>query len=359
MPGPTRGLIFRRSTLPSSSASSCTSVCSTSPAHAGMSSLGVFAPADEGHLNDALDRLAAARQLIERIREAPAYFEVTTEDIGRLPGQAAGRAGRGRFRRRRDARPARPAGSPVRGGCVRCVSCDAPPRRSEAHLRDRQPRLSARARAGQPPGRREPQRGPRALRLLRSASRGGARKSVPRHPGTGNRGRRSPRSLRGKTAALTHPTRPLVARFPVGSAGDLCSRVTTPLTPERGGRVKKRIMVGAGASALIAVATMVVMVTGATARSGAQRAPGVVVLGDSERKRQVPDRLRPAAPGLRSGTDDPDDAGHRVRAAAARLEGRELHPRLPELRRLDRTGRQVGLGQGLGERERVRERPGA
>jgi branched-chain amino acid transport system substrate-binding protein len=37
--------------------------------------------------------------------------------------------------------------------------------------------------------------------------------------------------------------------------------------------VKKRIMVGAGASALIAVATMVAMVAGATARSGAQALP--------------------------------------------------------------------------------------
>jgi hypothetical protein len=43
--------------------------------------LGRLRPADEGHLNDALDRLAAARQLIERIREAPAYYEATAADI--------------------------------------------------------------------------------------------------------------------------------------------------------------------------------------------------------------------------------------------------------------------------------------
>src|ERR1700750_2348063 len=46
-----------------------------------------------------------------------------------------------------------------------------------------------------------------------------------------------------------------------------------PLTPQTGGRVKKRIYVGAGASALIAIVALAAMVSGATARSGARPLP--------------------------------------------------------------------------------------
>ncbi len=58
---------------------------------------------DEGHLNDARDRLAAARQLTERIREAPAYYEATAEVIDayradRYAGLTEGRFGLDLFR---------------------------------------------------------------------------------------------------------------------------------------------------------------------------------------------------------------------------------------------------------------------
>jgi hypothetical protein len=43
--------------------------------------LGRLRATEGGHVNDALDRLAAARQLVERIREAPAYDDVTAEDL--------------------------------------------------------------------------------------------------------------------------------------------------------------------------------------------------------------------------------------------------------------------------------------
>src|SRR5437660_9980561 len=46
-----------------------------------------------------------------------------------------------------------------------------------------------------------------------------------------------------------------------------------PLTPQTGGRVKKRIYVGAGASALIAIVALATMVGGAIARSGATPLP--------------------------------------------------------------------------------------
>jgi hypothetical protein len=58
---------------------------------------------DEGHLNDARDRLAAARQLTERIREAPAYYEATPDVIEtyraeRRAGLTEGRFGLDLFR---------------------------------------------------------------------------------------------------------------------------------------------------------------------------------------------------------------------------------------------------------------------
>src|SRR6476619_4981620 len=52
----------------------------------------------------------------------------------------------------------------------------------------------------------------------------------------------------------------------------LCS-AAIPLTPQTGGRVKKRIYVGAGASALIAIVALATMVSGAIARSGATPLP--------------------------------------------------------------------------------------
>src|SRR6266513_6553589 len=46
-----------------------------------------------------------------------------------------------------------------------------------------------------------------------------------------------------------------------------------PLTPQTGGRVKKRIYAAAGASALIATVALAAMVSGAFARSGATPLP--------------------------------------------------------------------------------------
>src|SRR6478672_2987442 len=57
-----------------------------------------------------------------------------------------------------------------------------------------------------------------------------------------------------------------------GPATSLCSP-DNPLTPQTGGRVKKRIYVGAGASALIAIVALATMVSGAIARSGATPLP--------------------------------------------------------------------------------------
>jgi hypothetical protein len=58
---------------------------------------------DAGHLNDARDRLAAALQLTERIREAPAYYEATPDVIAayraeRRAGLVEGRFGLDLFR---------------------------------------------------------------------------------------------------------------------------------------------------------------------------------------------------------------------------------------------------------------------
>ena len=85
-------------------------------------------------------------------------------------------------------------------------------------------------------------------------------------------------------------------------------------------------------------------------------APGCDLLGDSEPGWQPARRLRPAAAGLGPLADHPDDEGDRLRVQRGRLEGRELHPRLPELRRLDGSGRQVGLRHLPDERLRLRLR---
>ena len=66
-------------------------------------------------------------------------------------------------------------------------------------------------------------------------------------------------------------------------------------------------------------------------------------------------RLRPAAPGCRSRAEPGDAAGDSVRAReAVQVQGREVHGRLPGLRRLDCTDRRVGRGQVLFERPCVR-----
>src|SRR2546423_15592432 len=56
------------------------------------------------------------------------------------------------------------------------------------------------------------------------------------------------------------------------AAFSLCSP-RIPLTPQTGGRVKKRIYAGVGASALIALVALAAMVSGAFARSGATPLP--------------------------------------------------------------------------------------
>jgi len=83
-------------------------------------------------------------------------------------------------------------------------------------------------------------------------------------------------------------------------------------------------------------------------------ATGIVVLGDPERSWSIPDCIRPAARRLGSDTDVADDPCDQVHLQPARLEGGQVLDRLPELRRRDGPGRQVGLGQVLVERERLR-----
>ena len=83
----------------------------------------------------------------------------------------------------------------------------------------------------------------------------------------------------------------------------------------------------------------------------------VVLYGDRVRGRRgsgLHPRLGLPAPGLVAHADRADRRCDQVPAAAAGLEGRRLQHRLPVVRRRDGAGRQVGLGQVLGERQRVR-----
>ena len=83
----------------------------------------------------------------------------------------------------------------------------------------------------------------------------------------------------------------------------------------------------------------------------------VVLYGDRVRGRRGPG-LHPGlglpAPGLVADADRADRRCDQVPAAAAGVEGRRLQHRLPVVRRRDRAGGQVGLGQVLGERQRLR-----
>ena len=83
----------------------------------------------------------------------------------------------------------------------------------------------------------------------------------------------------------------------------------------------------------------------------------VVVHGDRVRGRRrsgCADRVRLPAPGLVAHPDDPDRRGDPVPAREAELEGGRPQRRLSVLRRRDRPGRQVGLGQVLDERPGLR-----
>src|SRR5438552_6384866 len=62
------------------------------------------------------------------------------------------------------------------------------------------------------------------------------------------------------------------------AAFSLCSS-RIPLTPQTGGRVKKRIYAGVGASALIAIVALAATVGGAFARSGATPLPAAACSG--------------------------------------------------------------------------------
>src|SRR5207302_4317231 len=74
--------------------------------------------------------------------------------------------------------------------------------------------------------------------------------------------------------SLTLPLAPGGRPSRIGAHGGsaLCSP-RNPLTPQTGGRVKKRIYAGAGVSAVIAIVALVATVSGAIARSGATPLP--------------------------------------------------------------------------------------
>ena len=67
----------------------------------------------------------------------------------------------------------------------------------------------------------------------------------------------------------------------------------------------------------------------------------------------APDRIRPSAAGRRSRSAAVDGEGDPVRAReAVQLQGRQVHGRLPVVRRLDRADRRLGRGQVHLERPR-------
>ena len=85
--------------------------------------------------------------------------------------------------------------------------------------------------------------------------------------------------------------------------------------------MKKRIYVGAGASALIAIVALATMVSGAIARSGATPLPASSCSAIQNPSGQIPDRVRPAPRGLRPDsdvTDDPCDSVHPEGSTAGR-----------------------------------------
>ena len=93
------------------------------------------------------------------------------------------------------------------------------------------------------------------------------------------------------------------------------------------------------------------------------RGPAVVVVhGDrvqGRRGSRLHHGVGPPAPGVVPRAEPADRRGDPLPARAAGLEGRGLQHRLPVVRQRDCPGRQVGLGQVLGERQRLRrERQG-
>ena len=180
----------------------------------------------------------------------------------------------------------------------------------------------------------------------------------------------SPPRRRSRAEAVSHPCR-LDQRFPREQTRG--SPVLSDLKPVRGTRilcfarreatqeeevgVTKRLLV----AFLVAVTGTLVLATvgsGGTSKKQATPAARVVVLparlqGLGERRSSSSPPTCPLQGARRSQTIQMTQA-IAVHPERGRLEGRRLHGRLPVVRRRDRTGRQVGLGQVLGERQRVR-----
>ena len=118
--------------------------------------------------------------------------------------------------------------------------------------------------------------------------------------------------------------------------------------------MKKRIYAGAGASALIAIVALAATVSGAFARSGATPLPASSCSAIQNSGGQY--LIASDLPLQGSGRTQTSQMTRAIKfiLKPARLEGGQVLARLPELRRLDCAGRQVGLGQVLGERERLR-----
>ena len=106
--------------------------------------------------------------------------------------------------------------------------------------------------------------------------------------------------------------------------------------------------------------------TGATDAEGLSPLPPIQALPTSsctdieyegEGDPQVTDRLRHGLAGILADADPADRRGGPPDARLVRMEGGRGQRRLPVVRRLDGTGRQVGSGQVQPERERLRREP--
>ena len=96
--------------------------------------------------------------------------------------------------------------------------------------------------------------------------------------------------------------------------------------------MKKRIYVGAGASALIAIVALATMVSGAIARSGATPLPASSCSAIQNGSGQILVASDLPLEGSGRTQTSSDDQGDQVHLQPARLEGGQVLDRLPELR---------------------------
>ena len=128
---------------------------------------------------------------------------------------------------------------------------------------------------------------------------------------------------------------------------------------DEGGSVRKRFLVGVVAA--IGVLSVAMVAYGSAGKSAlsplpSSSCPGKLVQGGGTAQFII--ASGPAAAGLEPDADDRDDEGDPVPAPAEQVQGGQVRRRLPVLRRLDRSGRQVGLRQVLGERAELRPQQG-